>query len=145
MKSFDRSIPCNGGEWTDNLWVIDKYPKEYVRARVVPWPEGAPDPSTVPQAGEQVIRTYDGAWARKVFTVVNGIPKHDKKHNVWRLWLTNPSYGSSHPALEEIEVYIEPTSPSRLKLYSANQIEEAFATPFVYYASASTLIERMNS
>ena len=53
-----------------------------VRVRVKVWPEGAPDPSTVPHAGERVENTTDTG------VVISGIPErgHEfKNRNRWGL------------------------------------------------------------
>ncbi len=45
-------------------------------ARVVDWPRGAPDPSTVPHAGARLVWGSDG---KTRVTVVNGIPFHRER------------------------------------------------------------------
>ena len=58
------------------------------RARLVLWPEGAPDPSTVPHAGDTVRSSSQGG----VFTVENGIPRAAQYCGAWML-LTNDEHG----------------------------------------------------
>ena len=89
-----------------------------VPVRVVVWPEGAPDPSTVPHAGEQVT------WRHRdtVYNVVNGIPKWDSYRNVWQLWVKNVTSGESqHPAVGGIRVYEDPP-----RTYTEAEIRAAF-------------------
>lgn len=49
------------------------------KCRCVAWPEGAPDPSTVPHAGEKVRVDYLGDYSSEAYdgVVENGIPQED--------------------------------------------------------------------
>ncbi len=66
------------------------------RCRVVLWPEGAPDPSTVPHAGEEVRHLDDGADLK----VATGIPEQGLRSGRWYLGVTGGAH--TKPFLVEI-------------------------------------------
>lgn len=92
-------------------------PDGCVPVRVVVWPKDAPDPSTVPHAGELV--TFSGS--QHVYTVVNGILKWDKIMKVWRLWVHNPNTGRLDPEVGDLTIYEDPP-----RTYTEAEIRAAF-------------------
>ena len=126
MKSFDRSIPRKSKiPYTEVLQRAEEYPETYIRARVVPWPEGAPDPSTVLQAGEQVT-WRDG----EVYSVVNGIP--ELSFGTWHLWIADPAGASQYADVDNLQVHVE--SPPAPRVYTEDEIRVAFEGRSYRYA-----------
>ena len=129
IRSFDRVAPpypdpllINRNHDADEHWngVLGQ------RVRCVPWPEGAPDPSTVPQAGEQVTRADDRLPTPRVFTVVNGIPRCNTPiDDKWRLQIYSKGWGTSYYELGRIRLYFEP-EPERM--YTEDEIRVALDT-----------------
>lgn len=102
MKSFDRTAN------SDNPVAMYAHMRQgEVKIRCVPWPEDAPDPSTVPHAGERVVYTSFLATTGSptVFTVVNGIPRRSAD-DVWRLRISSDGY-NRNADLRDIEPYVE--------------------------------------
>ena len=122
MKSFDRAHKpgvVSPGFLSNNLqetWQDE--PGQLVRC--VPWPEGAPDPSTVPQAGEKVtLKQYMMGW---VYTVVNGIPNNNKKDDRWEVEVVCPDGTHDFLPPGEFKVFVEPV-PERT--YTEAEIRSA--------------------
>ena len=75
-------------------------------ARLVLWPEGAPDPSTVPHANERVEIIDPEEHESYMGTVENGIPQ--KEGDKWRMDVR----GDSHGLLSEVLAQIHRISDS---------------------------------
>jgi len=64
--------------------------------RVVLWPEGAPDPSTVPHAGERV------QWAGAVVLVVTGIATWGEVQECWTLAVRSGGGSIAHRRIADL-------------------------------------------
>ncbi|MEE8607928.1 MAG: hypothetical protein V3S55_09995 [Nitrospiraceae bacterium] len=120
IRSWDRKAIPPGNEFFDGNTSPLNSPyisPNNVPVRVVVWSKDAPDPSTVPHAGERVT------WRDStVYEVVNGIPEWGSYHDEWRLWVKNVTSGESqHPAIEDLTVHEDPP-----RTYTEAEIRAAF-------------------
>ena len=102
--------------------VFNGYPN---RVRVVEWPEGAPPPEDVPQAGALVtLKHATSGDDGRVFEVVNGIP--EKVWHTWRLRLrpvSDPFNTDYFVLLNIIRPYVEPE-----RTYTEAEIRAVFTS-----------------
>ena len=110
-----------------------------VPVRVVVWPEGAPDPSTVPQAGEHVVLDAQERWRQmdspgrrkqRVWVVSNGIP-YKRMDERWRLQLHRGTdqFDTVYPYLKDI-IHPVPVANVPEKAYTETEIRAAVNEDF---------------
>ena len=104
-------------------------------ARVVKWPDGAPPPGDVPQAGQQVaIQGLNSLYGRvgyapDSFTISSGIP-YQRKDGHWRIRvLRDRDDVASYPVLADLRPRpVEPPKPERT--YTRKEVEQAIRVGF---------------
>ena len=118
MNSFDRFLCEETGE-VKYFQSTSINSEVRTRVRCVPWPEGAPDPSDVPQAGERVI--YDEV----VYTVLHGIP--ELTANLWYTWVVGENGKSRFAEIEALTICTDPEpEPEEERTYTESEIHSAY-------------------
>ena len=117
MKSFDRFLCEETGE-VKYFQSTSINSEVRTRVRCVPWPEGAPDPRDVPQAGEKVTITHHIG----VYTVTYGIPVKDRLCGNWNLRV-NQGLEYLNVVLSDITIY---TEPEEERTYTEAEIHSAY-------------------
>ena len=132
QKSWNKQVSSYGSAYPENTSYDDHVP-----ARLVEWPEGAPDRSEVPHAGDKMV-TKDGT----PYTVQSGIPYQYKDDGCYvRVFYYGHTHGgTTAKRLSDLVAWSPPPAPERT--YTADQIEEAFNA--TAYSSAAALVKRMN-
>ncbi len=117
MKSWDLRTEREGARYFENQ---NNVPFGTPHVRVVPWPLDAPPPSTVPQAGDEVVvkaldsSSHGGSGRRfktevyaTKYEVTNGIP-YQRQDGKWRLRVHGASGETLYPVLDAIVPFVEP-------------------------------------
>ena len=118
QKSWDKRVGPTGEAFPGTFYAPDStYP-----ARIVEWPEGAPDRSEVPQAGDKMVT--DGGY---VYTVQSGIP-YRYEHE----WYVRVYYGDSkdtvNKRLSDLVAWSPP--PPSERTYTEAQIRDTYGAIF---------------